>query len=239
MRGRAYIGTSGFAYPAWEGAFYPEGIKRADMLASYATRLPSVEINYTFGRFPTDSLLSGWAAKTPPSFAFAFKAPRRITHELRLRDAADPVERFFSVARRLGGRLGPTLFQTPPNLPADVERLETFVGLLPAGARCSFEFRHPSWDAEEIRALLGAGGAAWCTADTDEADAVFHRTTPAFVYLRLRKSEYPPEALDRWAAELGAVLDDGGDVYCYFRHTDDGRGTVFAQELGARLAARP
>lgn len=232
------MGTSGFAYPAWKGRFYPEGTRQQEMLSYYADRFSSVEINYTFGRFPTEALLTGWAARTPPGFAFALKAPRKITHELRLRDAGEPLERFVGTARVLGERLGPILFQTPPSLEADKGLLATFLAQVPAGVRCALEFRHPSWDTEDVREMLAEAGAAWCVADTDEGDAALHRTAPGFVYLRLRKTEYPPEALDRWAASLTPVLDGEDDVFCYFKHTDEGRGVDFARALSARLGTR-
>lgn len=235
MPARAFVGTSGFAYETWRGGFYPAGLKRPDMLTSYAARLTGVEINYTFNRFPTESLLSGWAAKTPETFSFALKAPRRITHELRLAGAAEPVARLIDIARTLGPRLGPLLFQTPPTLAAQPARLGALLEALPAGTAAAFEFRHPSWDTDETRAMLAAAGAAWCIADDEGPPATPYRTAPDLAYLRLRRESYDDEELDRWIRSIAAMAAEGTDVHCYFRHTDDGRGAVYALRVLERL----
>jgi uncharacterized protein YecE (DUF72 family) len=235
MSGRAFVGTSGFAYKEWKGGFYPERLKPADMLGSYSSRLTAVEINYTFNRFPTETLLAGWAAKTPAEFSFALKAPRRITHELRFASPVEPVERFVTAARTLRSRLGPILFQTPPNFAADPARLEGLLAALPGDVRAAFEFRHPSWDSDEIRSMLAGSGAAWCAADTDGTPATVHRASSTHAYLRLRRDAYDDDELASWTAVISEMVADGLDVHCYFRHTDDGRGATYALALLERL----
>jgi len=152
VRGRLYAGTSGFAYKTWKPGFYPEKLKSKDMLRYYAERLPSVEINNTFYRMPSEKLLADWCAETPESFLFTLKGPQRITHMARLRDVGDPLAHFLKTARTLGPRLGCILFQCPPYLRYDAALLDAFLAELPEdGMRFAMEFRHPSWgDAREI-----------------------------------------------------------------------------------------
>lgn len=228
MPAGVYVGTSGFSYAEWKPEFYPADLKAKDFLRHYATRLTSVEINATFYRAPTEKTLRGWAEQTPEDFRFALKAPRRITHEGRLREVDEPLEYFLRVVRVLGPRLGVILFQCPPSLRYDPGVLDMFLARLPGGDeyRFAMEFRHDSW--EDARERLAEHGVAWCVADTDERDAQMTHTAEGFVFLRLRKLAYEEAALAAWSTVARAQLDAGRDVYCYFKHEDDPSGVRFA-----------
>lgn len=223
-----YLGTSGFAYKEWKGVFYPEGTRDADMLRFYATRFPAVEINYTFRRQPAPTTLANWVERTPPAFRFAAKAHQRITHTLRLRDADEAVSRFLESVRPLGERLGPVLFQCPPFLKYDRGLIESFLVYLPPTVRAAFEFRHPSW--AEAKELLAEQGAAWCVAETEEQEAGVMSWEP-FGYLRLRKQDYTEEEIAAWATRIRGALNEGRDVYCFFKHEEHGAAFRYADRL--------
>ncbi|HEX4383493.1 MAG TPA: DUF72 domain-containing protein, partial [Myxococcales bacterium] len=163
-----YVGTSGYNYEAWRGSFYPEDLSAKKMLGYYAERLGAVEINYSFYRKPTEKILQNWAAQVPPGFQFVLKVWQRITHQKRLRDCADLVSQFTDVARTLGPRLGPLLYQLPPNLKADAGLLREFLAGLPRDLKAAFEFRHESWFNEETWAALRDFGAALCIAESED-----------------------------------------------------------------------
>jgi uncharacterized protein YecE (DUF72 family) len=203
------------------------------MLSFYAAALDTVEINNTFYRLPTPPLLLGWARQTPPSFRFALKAPQRITHQLRLLDAGEVTRRFCEVARRLGRKLGPLLFQLPPHLRLDAPRLGAFLAELPPGVEPAFEFRSDTWFNDRTYALLAEHRAALCIADAETLSTPPVATAP-FGYLRLRRDDYSDADLDRWAAR---VRDIGRwkTVYVYFKHEEAGRGPALARALLARL----
>ncbi len=228
---RVYAGTSGYDYDAWRGAFYPVDLPRAKRLAFYAERLGAVEINHSFYRKPSPATLAGWAERVPQAFRFALKAWRRITHERRLRDAGPLVESFWEAAEALGERLGPVLFQLPPDLPKDVGRLRAFIGELPGELRAAFEFRHPSWFDAEVYRLLRAAGAALCVAESEKLATPPVRTAP-FGYFRLRREDYTPGDVDRWAARI-AGAGFPGDVYVFFKHEET--APRFASRLLGRL----
>jgi uncharacterized protein YecE (DUF72 family) len=233
--GRLFVGTSGFAYPEWKPAFYPEEVKQADMLPYYAERFPSVEINYTFRRFPSEKTLTRWAEQGPDGFRFALKANQRITHTRRLRDADGDVSDFLRLARLLGDHLGPILFQCPPTLQFDRGLIESFLGYLPPLAPYAMEFRHESWSA--ARDLLAENGVAWCTAETDAAELDRARVpSEPFAYLRLRREQYSEEDLRAWADGIRPVLEAGRDVYAYFKHEDGAAAPRFADRLRALLS---
>src|SRR5881394_1123722 len=145
-----YVGTSGFSYKEWKGPFYPEDLPEKQMLRFYGERFRTVEINNTFYRMPKESVLDAWANEVPADFKFVLKAPQRITHMQRLKDAADSVSYLLKVAVALKERLGPLLFQLPPYFKKDAARLRDFLDLLPREPRSAFEFRHPSWFDDEI-----------------------------------------------------------------------------------------
>jgi uncharacterized protein YecE (DUF72 family) len=233
MPGTLYLGTSGFAYDGWKhGVFYPEGLKNREMLSYYASRFPSVEINYTFRRFPTEKTLTTWREQTPEHFRFTLKANQRITHSKRLANADEDVRDFLRIAGTLGERLGTVLYQCPPSLKYDRGLIEAFVGYLPPRPRAAMEFRHPSWRA--ARDLLLAQGVALCVAETDEQDpGPDDLSWEPFGFLRLRKTEYSDEELKAWAERIGPALADGHDAYCYLKHEDEGASTKMAERLGA------
>jgi uncharacterized protein YecE (DUF72 family) len=227
-------GTSGFAYAAWKGSFYPEGLPAREMLHHYAQRLPAVEINNTFYRMPKVAVLESWASQVPAGFRFAIKASRRITHIKRLSDVAEETGFLLGNLAALGERLGAVLFQLPPSLRADLERLERFLDLLPETLPAAFEFRHASWRDDAVTALLRARGAAWCTADTDDEPAEEPVSTAGFGYLRLRRADYAPADLAHWAHALRGP--GWREAYVFFKH--ESQGPRLAQDL-LQLAARP
>ncbi len=221
-------GTSGFSYKEWLGHFYPEDLPASAMLRYYAERFATVEINNTFYRMPAPSMLTRWTEEVPGNFAFALKAPRRITHDKRLRDAGPDAAEFLRRAAALGERLGVLLFQLPPYLKKDLPRLRDFLGVLPADRRFAFEFRHPSWQDEEVYETLRARGAIYCVTDTDEGDTPFIATSDCG-YIRLRRAHYDDGELRAWAdriAEQRLIR-----TYVYFMHEDEALGTRFAQRL--------
>jgi uncharacterized protein YecE (DUF72 family) len=195
-----------------------------------------VEINYSFRRRPSELALATWRDATPEGFVFALKAHQRITHWLRLAGAAEAVSNFLDEATVLGDRLGPILFQCPPNLPYDRELLEAFVETLPPGHPYAFEFRHPSWS--EAKPLLASRSLAWCVAQTDQQPAPDSLDPGPFVYLRLRKRRYPKRELEAWADRLDPVLAGGRDAFVFFKHEDAGAGPKFAQRLVAAMRRR-
>lgn len=232
MRGSLFVGTSGFAYKEWKPEFYPADLKSAEILAFYATKFSSVEINATFYRAPTEQLLKSWVEQTPESFRFTLKAPQRITHFARLRDVGENLEYFLRTARALGDRLGCILFQCPPSLKFDRDLLSDFLALLPGEPfRFAMEFRHASWDDAEVREALAANNTSLCTADTGTSAPGVVRTADKFAYLRLRGLDYTDEDLRAWAGPVRTTLAAGSDVYLYFKHEDDPSGVRFALRL--------
>jgi uncharacterized protein YecE (DUF72 family) len=232
---RVLSGTSGFSYPAWRGRFYPEDLPAAKMLHFYAQTLGTVEINNTFYRQPTAALLEAWAGETPPTFRFALKAPQRITHQLRLKDASEPALAFCNVARRLGRRLGPLLFQLPPYLRFDLARLRDFLAVLPAGLEYAVEFRSDGWLNDETYAVLAHRRVALCVADSEKFATPLVATAP-FGYLRLRREDYADGDVATWAERIRAA-HGWKRVYVYFKHEDGARGTTLALALMERLAS--
>ena len=229
-----WIGTSGYNYQEWKGSFYPEDLPEKRMLAYYGERFTSVEINYTFYRMPTNRILSNWAAEVPDRFRFTLKAPRRITHDQRLRSVEDTLASFCSTARTLGPKLGALLFQLPPFMKKDVELLEVFLHELPTGLRPVVEFRHASWLADDTYAVLKRFGVALCIADSEERTTPLEVTAP-FGYLRLRRVDYDEAALAGWAARLAAT--GWRDAYVYFKHEDQGIGPAYAQRFVSMLGS--
>ena len=224
------VGTSGFSYPAWKGTFYPPKLPANKMLQHYATVFRSVEINLTFRQFPSETLLAGWQRVTPPGFQFVCKAPQTITHRRRLKDdASTDAAAFWNRLATLGPQRGPVLFQLPPNLKADPARLETFLAALPADLDAVFEFRHDSWFVDPIFETLQRHHAALCIADSDTLTTPVVASAP-FGYLRLRRAEYTPAALATWAT-VARETQGWERVYVYFKHEDEGRGPVFAQQF--------
>lgn len=228
---RVYAGTSGWSYASWKPEFYPAKLASAKFLSYYGTRLNSVEVNYTFRRFPTEKLLESWIAATPDGFKFALKAHQMITHIKRLRDTADWLTRFFSSLRPLedAKKLGPVLFQLPPNLKFDAGLLSEFLEELPPGLRCAFEFRDASWFCEEAYLILRAKNAALCQAESEKLETPEVRTAD-FAYLRLRKEDYSAKELARLKEKVSGWARDG-EVFVYFKHEETPQGALDAESL--------
>jgi len=232
---RLLAGTSGYSYKEWLGRFYPEKLPANEMLRYYGERFTTVEINNTFYRMPAESMLVQWSEQVPDHFIFTLKAPRRITHDNRLRDAESQVAEFLRRADALGSKLGVLLFQLPPYLKKDLPRLQEFLGVLPAGKRIAFEFRHASWQDQEVYDLLRSRAAILCVTDTDEGDTPFVATADCG-YVRLRRTHYDDDDLRAWTARIAAV--PLSQTYVYFMHEDDALGTRFAQRLNELWVAR-
>jgi uncharacterized protein YecE (DUF72 family) len=238
LRMAYWIGTSGYNYPEWRGTFYPEKFPAAKMLAYYAERFNTVEINYTFYRMPNEKQLAGWAATVPESFAFTLKAPRRITHDAKLQHAEEQVAAFCAVARTLGSRLGVLLFQLPPTFKRDIAVLEQFLACLPAGTHAAFEFRHPSWHDDDVYDCLRRRNVALCIADSEKL------STPAVVtadygYFRLRDEGYQPDDISAWGNTIRELSRRWTDAFVYFKHEEQGIGPAFAARLREHLSQTP
>ncbi len=229
-----WIGTSGYNYPEWKGSFYPKDLAAAKMLPYYAERFNTVEINYTFYRMPNETLVAGWAAQTPSSWKITLKAPRRITHDSRLKNCGDLVAAFCRVAATLGDKLGALLFQLPPNLKKDLGLFDAFLAELPPRAPAAFEFRNVSWLEDDIFGRLKARNLALCVADSEKLSTPV-RITADFAYFRLRDEGYTPVDISRWAETIQRETASCRDVYVYFKHEDEGKGPEFAALLRERL----
>lgn len=229
-----FVGTSGYNYPEWRGSFYPPDLPARAMLACYAARFSTVEINATFYRMPTEATLTSWADATPAAFVFTLKAPQRITHVKRLVAVDEPLRRFTDVAETLGAKLGPLFFQLPPNFEKETGRLGDLLARLPPDRRIAFEFRHASWFADDVYELLRARDAALCVADT-EAGTTPEVATASWGYVRLRDAEYADAELDRWAAFV--QRPGWRDAYVYFKHEASGTGPALAGRLRGRVVA--
>lgn len=226
-RGRLYLGTSGWAYPHWRGAVYPEGLARSAWLGHYASSLRSVEVNASFYRLPSAQTLQAWCAAVPEDFVFALKASAYVTHRKKLLEPERTLPPLLDCAESLDARLGPLLFQLPPRWHVNAERLEAFLQALPADLRCVFEFRDPSWFCDEVYAALRHHGAALCRYDLEGRRSPEVETAD-FAYLRLHgpdaayRGSYAGAVLREWAAELAGGLARGRDVYCYFDNDEAG-----------------
>lgn len=225
---RVVVGTSGYAYKEWKGSFYPADLKAEEMLRFYGTQFRTVEINNTFYRMPSEKLLLGWSRQVPDGFTFVLKASQRITHQKRLKDANEEVGYFLRTASVLGEKLGPTLFQLPPNFKKDLPRLKDFLALLPRRWRAALEFRHASWYDDEVYEALRAHNAALCAADTDEEDAKLVATAD-WGYLRLRRVAYDESPLRAWAEKIGQ--QSWSDAFVYFKHEDEATGPKLAAQF--------
>jgi uncharacterized protein YecE (DUF72 family) len=225
-------GASGYSYKPWKGSFYPNDLPDADMLGFYAERLPTVEINNTFYRLPKASVLETWSARTPDSFRFVLKASRRITHIQRLKDVGELTDHLFKTADTLGPKLGPILFQLPPYLKKDLERLRRFCDGVAQKRVIAFELRDDSWLADDVFDTLRDQDAALCVADTEGGPAEGELpliATASFGYLRLRRDDYDDAGLARWLARIRA--QPWSTAYVFFKHEDEGAAPRLAQRL--------
>jgi uncharacterized protein YecE (DUF72 family) len=234
-----YAGTSGYSYKEWIGSFYPDGLKTDAMLSYYAVRLPAVEINNTFYRMPRTQVLEAWCDAVPKDFRFVVKASRRITHQLRLADAEEPTDYLVRKLEVLGDKLGAVLFQLPPYLRKDSDRLESFLGKLPASLPAAFEFRHDSWYDNETFDTLARHARAICVSEDEDMAAPQRLATTDWVYLRLRKSSYSDTALKGWLRDGEQAGASRG--FAFFKHEDEATGPKTAArflELAAGQVTR-
>ncbi len=230
---KIYVGTSGFAYKEWKGRFYPEKISPQEMLRFYSERLNTVEVNNTFYRMPRENVLVSWSEQVPRGFVFALKAPQVITHLKRLRDVADETEYLFRTLSVMDRKLGPVLFQFPKSFRADRPLIEDFLGLVPDGSDCAFEFRNPSWINDEILSLLHEKGSSLCMADVDENPTKEIIPTARWGYLRLRRSDYTDADLSEW---LERILSQKWEkAFVYFKHEDEAKGPAIGPEMATRF----
>jgi uncharacterized protein YecE (DUF72 family) len=237
---RIYVGTSGWQYADWRERFYPKGVPQRAWLAYFSERFPTVEINNTFYVLPKEETFVRWRNSSSSDFLFAVKASRYITHIRRLRGARDAVRLFWSRARRLGKKLGPVLFQLPPNLQAEPERLRSFLKLLPRSMRSAFEFRHPSWETDEVREDLDRAGCALVLADRPGA-RVPDLVTGGWSYVRFHQGrrtgpDYPRDKLRRYAERLANM--PAREVFVYFNNDPTGAAVRDARTLTGLLMDR-
>jgi uncharacterized protein YecE (DUF72 family) len=226
-----YAGTSGWAYTTWKPGFYPAKLGSAKFLNYYATRLNSVEVNYTFRTLPAEKLLMGWMAETPPGFKFAIKANQTITHIKRLRSAAKVTSKFIDSLLPLkeAGKLGPVLFQLPPNLKCDLPLLTDFLAGLSRDVRSAFEFRHDSWFQDSVFTILRKANVALCLAESEKLETPDVYTAD-FSYLRMRKEEYSAKTRKSLKRKI-LNLAQKGEVFVYFKHEETPEGALYAEEL--------
>jgi uncharacterized protein YecE (DUF72 family) len=227
-----FAGTSGWAYPSWKPDFYPAKLPQKNFLQYYATQLNAVEVNFTFRQLVKETTAQKWIAETPAGFRFSVKAHQVITHIKRLKKTEDFIPRFLSTIEPLAqaGKLGPVLFQLPPNLKADAKLLEEFLAALPRGVASAFEFRHTSWFTDEIFDLLKSSNRALCVAETEE------RVTPDvvtadFCYYRYRKASYAPEERQAMVNRIQEHRSQGRDVFAYFKHEETPQGALYAADI--------
>ncbi len=230
-----WVGTSGYNYPEWKGSFYPETLSASKMLPYYAEHFPTVEINYTFYRAPTEKILQGWDKATPDRFKLTLKAPRRITHDARLRDCAESVRQFLETASILGPKLGVLLFQLPPYLKKDVALFDACLDAFSPGVCAAFEFRHVSWLDEEIYSRLRARNLALCVADSEKLSTPVEITAD-YGYFRLRDQGYTPGDIERWAEVIQERAGQCREVFVYFKHEESGKGPECGRLLMEALA---
>lgn len=234
-----YAGTSGWSYPTWKPQFYPAKLAAAKFLQYYATRLNSVEVNYTFRHYASEKTQLNWCAQTPAEFRFSAKANQGITHIKRLKDAAEDARGFLASLQPLvsAGKLGFVLFQLPPFLKADAALLKDFLHGLPTG-RFAFEFRHESWFKDEYFDLLRAKNAAICVAESEKLETP-DVVTADFCYYRMRKGDYSTAERQAIAKRLEGHAAAGRDVYIYFKHEETPDGALYAEELLRQFGVTP
>jgi uncharacterized protein YecE (DUF72 family) len=227
-----FAGTSGWAYASWKPAFYPEKLAQKKFLSYYTTRLNTVEVNFTFRQLVKETTIQNWLQDSPPHFRFGVKAHQVITHIKRLKGAEDFVSRFLATIEPLAaaGKLGPVLFQLPPNLKADAALLKDFLAILPKTVPAAFEFRHESWFTDATWDVLKASNVALCVAETET------RTTPDvvtgdFAYYRFRKPTYTGEERHLMIDRIRQHLAEGRNVFAYFKHEETPEGALYAVDL--------
>lgn len=245
VRGRLWVGTSGFAYRAWAPRFYPAGLRADQLLPAYAARLPAVELNNTFYATPSSARVTAWAAAVPTDFWFSVKAQRGGSMFALTHDPGEPLERLLAAYRGFGTWLGTVLFRVPAPLRRDGAALDRLLAAWPRDLPLTMEFQDASWHVDEVYERLRAAGAALCitelppAADERDPDPPIVRLTGSFLYLRLRRDDYTPQELTAWADRLEPFLADGRDVFVFFRHDPVGRGGELALAFRALLDPTP
>jgi len=230
-----FVGVSGFSYPKWRDRFYPEDTKNEEFLAYYSQHLGSVEINSSFYAQPSTAMVKSWSEKTKERFRFSFKAPRLITHILKLgKGSSEAAEKLSNVLDSLGPRRGPVLFQLPPFSKLDIKLLDEFLSATGGIENRVFEFRHESWLKDSTYELLEANGAGFCIAETEEMKPVF-QVTGKTAYFRLRKDSYDAKTVDAWAQKITETAKGSEETYAYLRHDETGENAVLAQRLSEKL----
>jgi uncharacterized protein YecE (DUF72 family) len=227
---RIWFGTSGFSYKEWKPIFYPPNVPEKQFLKYYSSRLNSVEIDYTFYRMPNVKTIDAWKTATPENFKFTLKASQQITHRERLKIPSDALDYFLGVVPGLGDRLGMVLYQLPPFLKCDVQKLETFLSVLPRGIRAAFEFRHESWFSNDVYRLLRCHGVALCIHDADDHTTP-QELTASFTYVRLRRSEYSNLLRREWQDRIVEWGQSGTEVFAYIKHEDNPNAPLIALEF--------
>ena len=222
------VGTSGYSYKEWKGNFYPEDLPAKEMLSYYSCRLPAVEINNTFYRLPQATMVENWGAQAPESFRFSIKAAQKITHIKRLRNASEETRYLMDTVALLQERLGVVLFQLPPNMKKDAERLREFLRVTGTGCRMAFEFRNETWFDDETLELLKQSDCALVVSDTDAKPLDRIVNTASWGYLRLRRANYEESDLIEWLQRIQE--QKWKDAFIFFKHEDEG--------VGPKLAAR-
>ncbi len=230
-----FVGVSGFSYPSWKGTFYEKDTRPEDFLTFYSQRLGTVEVNSSFYAPPRAEMVRGWGAKTSDGFRFAFKAPRQVTHILKLGEGSSEVaERFSHTLDLLGEKKGPILFQLPPFSKQDLGLLEKFLSLTSKVGSRVFEFRHQSWFTKETYALLEKNRTAFCIVESEDLKPEFQVTAP-FAYFRLRLESYDEKAVQLWSKKIRQVSEGADECFVYLRHDESGNNALLAKKLSSSL----
>ena len=224
-----YVGTSGYSYKEWKGSFYPEKISASEMLSYYAAHLPAVELNNTFYRLPQRSTVENWREQVPDNFRFSVKAPQVITMFKRLKDAAPQTKNLLAMASVLEDRLGAVLFRLPEDMKKDLNRLESFLKILPADTPAAFDFRHPTWFDDEVRDLLRSHNRVLVMSDTNETPLKHIDKTADWGYVRLRRVRYTKAELTAWSKRIKA--QNWKQTFVFFKHEDEGTGPKLAAQF--------
>lgn len=235
MKAKVFVGVSGFSYTSWKGHFYPKELKNEDFLSYYAQQLKSVEINSSFYAPPSAAMIKSWSAKTGDGFKFAFKAPRQITHILKLGESSvEATERLSKVLGLLGDKQGPVLFQLPPYLRQDLKLLEDFLAKTSMVRERAFEFRHISWFEDATYHLLEKYDVGFCIAETEDLEAVF-KTTGGLGYFRLRKDSYSSDTIEKWSEKINTMVEGLPEAYVFLRHDETGANAGLALKLQEKV----
>lgn len=232
---KIYIGTSGWSYDHWKENFYPKGLPSKKWLKFYGEHFPTVEINNTFYRMPSENAVKNWHDETPDNFLFSIKASRYITHIKRLNDCESSAKFLLSVITKLKNKLGPILIQLPPSFKINKERLQEFIRWLDSDHRYVFEFRHPTWYCDEIYEIMQKHNLALCITDLNGVNSP-EVITADFTYMRLHGphkayvGSYGKEGLKNWKKKI-EKWNETASVYCYFDNDEKGYAIQDAANL--------